>query len=54
MVLIDNLQRQVSWILSQTAFRMIQITKTNDQPLVDQPGNKEKLTEEQKKNLLNI
>ena len=33
---------------------MIQITKTNDQSLVDQSGTKEKLTEEQKKNLLNI
>jgi hypothetical protein len=30
-IYIDNLQRQVSWILGQAAFRMIKVTKSKSE-----------------------
>lgn len=54
MVVIDKLQRQISWLLAQTAFRMIRVKKPSEEPDSQEEKTKEKLTEQQKKNLLNI
>ena len=45
MVVIDKLQRQISWLLAQTAFRMIRVKKPTESPDSQEEKAKEKLTE---------
>lgn len=45
MVVIDKLQRQISWLLAQTAFRMIKVKKSTEEPDSQEEKTKEKLTD---------
>ena len=45
MAVIDKLQRQISWLLAQTAFRMIRVKKSTEEPDSQEEKTKEKLTD---------
>jgi hypothetical protein len=47
MIAIDKLQRYSTWLLGQTAFRMIRVTKQKD-------NSDAKLSEKKRQNMLNI